>query len=381
MRNRTQTQQGSSQRPEDTAPREAYYLATQWQLMAWKFRRHRLAIAGMIVLGVSYLLAFFCEFVAPYDILHRYPNAVTAPPQVVRFFHQGRFSLRPFVYGLRSSVDMQTFQRVYVTDKTQQYPIRFLVRGDEYRFWGIFRARLHLFGVDEEDQGVFLFGTDALGRDLFSRTLYAARVSLTIGLVGVFLSLIIGVSLGGISGYYGGRVDDVIQRLIEFLRSIPTIPLWMGLSAALPVDWPVMRVYFFITIILSIVGWTGVARVVRGRIISLRNEDFVLAARVAGCTDGYIIGAHLVPSFLSYIIVSVTLAIPQMILGETALSFLGLGLRPPAVSWGVLLRDAQNMRTVAIYPWLMIPALAVIITVLAFNFLGDGLRDAADPYK
>ena len=368
-------------RKQDATQQEAYYLATQWQLMGWKFLRHRLAIGGLVALGILYLLAFFCEIVAPYDILHRHPDYVNAPPQRVRFFDQGRLQLRPFVYGYTGRIDMATFQRVYVPDTAKKFPLYLFVRGDEYRFWGLAPGRLHLFGVKGGDDGVFLLGTDALGRDLLSRVLYAARVSLTIGLVGVFLSLVVGISLGGISGYYGGRVDDAIQRLIEFLRSIPTIPLWMGLSAALPVDWPVMRTYFFITIILSIVGWTGVARVVRGRIISLRGEDFVLAARVAGGKDGYIIRAHLVPSFLSYIIVEVTLAIPNMILGETGLSFLGLGLRPPAVSWGVLLRDAQNMRTVAIYPWLMIPALFVIVTVLAFNFLGDGLRDAADPYR
>jgi peptide/nickel transport system permease protein len=363
------------------AGQEAYFLATQWQLMGWKFRRHKLAVIGLGVLGVLYLLAFFCEVVAPYDTLHRHPQYVSAPPQRIRFFDRGHFQPRPFVYGYTSQIDMKTFQRVYVADPGRKFPLYFFVRGDEYAFWGLLKGRLHLFGVKGQGEGVFLFGTDALGRDLFSRSLYGARVSLTIGLVGVALSLVIGISLGGISGYYGGRVDDVIQRLIEFLRSIPTIPLWMGLSAALPIDWPIMRTYFFITIILSIVGWTGVARVVRSRIIALRGEDFVIAARVAGATDAHIIGAHLVPSFLSYIIVSVTLAIPNMILGETSLSFLGLGLRPPAVSWGVLLRDAQNMRTVAIYPWLMIPALLVILTVLAFNFVGDGLRDAADPYK
>jgi peptide/nickel transport system permease protein len=370
-----------SLKEQSESQQERYYVATQWQLMGRKFRRHKLAIVGAAVLAVFYLGAFFCEVLAPYDILRRFPDHVTAPPQRIRFFDQGRFQLRPFVYGYTSTLDTSTFQRVYTVDPSKKYPIRFFVTGDEYEFWGLFRARLHLFGVRGEGAGVFLLGTDGLGRDVFSRLVYAARVSLTIGLVGVFLSLVIGISLGGISGFYGGAVDDIIQRLIEFLRSIPTIPLWMGLSAALPVDWPVMRTYFAITIILSIVGWTGVARVVRGKIISLREEDFVLASKIAGAKDGYIVRNHLVPSFLSYIIVSITLAIPNMILGETALSFLGLGLRPPAVSWGVLLQDAQNMRTVAVHPWLLLPALFVIITVLAFNFLGDGLRDAADPYR
>ncbi len=360
---------------------ESYYVATQWQLMGRKFRRHKVALVALVVLAVMYTLALLCEIVAPYDILRRFPQSVTAPPQRVRFFADDGFHLRPFVYGTKSELDMRTFQRVHKPDPSRRYPVYFFVEGDPYMLWGLFPARLHLFGLKEPGQGIFVFGTDALGRDLFSRVVHAARASLTIGLVGVFLSLIIGVALGGISGYYGGVVDDLIQRLIEFLRSIPTIPLWLGLSAALPIDWPVMRVYFAITIILSIVGWTGVARVVRGKIISLRDEDFVMAARIAGAGDWQIVQRHLVPSFLSYIIVSVTLAIPGMILGETALSFLGLGLRPPAVSWGVLLQDAQNMRSVAVTPWLVLPAVFVIITVLAFNFLGDGLRDAADPYR
>lgn len=370
-----------SARKTGTRHNEAYYVATQWQLMRWKFKRHKLAIIGGIVLGMLYILAFFCEFFAPYDVASRFPKHPTAPPMRIRFFDQGKFQLRPFVYGYDAEVDMETFLRIYEPVPAKKYPLYFFVRGDEYRLWGLFPSRVHFFGAKGEDHMMFLFGTDAIGRDLFSRILYAARISLTIGLVGVTLSLVIGVTLGGVSGFYGGRIDDIIQRLIEFLRSIPTIPLWLGLSAALPGDWQVMRIYFFITIILSIVGWTGVARVVRGKIISLRGEDFVIAAKVSGARDIHTIKDHLIPSFLSYIIVSVTLAIPGMILGETALSFLGLGLRPPAVSWGVLLQDAQNMRTVAVYPWLMIPALSVIITVLAFNFLGDGLRDAADPYK
>jgi len=362
-----------------TSLEEKFFVASQWQLMWWKFKRHKLALTGASILIIFYLLAIFCEFFAPYGIYKRYSEYVFCPPQRVHFFGEEGFHLRPFIYGFKKKLDLRTFQRVYTVDKTKNYPIYLFVHGHKYRLWSLFEVDLHLFGLKERHT-MFLFGTDSLGRDLFSRNLYAARISLSIGLIGVFLSFVIGLTLGGISGYYGGVVDDVVQRAIEFLLSIPTIPLWMGLSAALPPEWSPIKIYFGITIILSVVGWTTLARIVRGKLLTLREEDFAMAAIVAGATDKRIIIKHLLPSFLSYIVVAVTLSIPGMILGETSLSFLGLGLRPPVVSWGVLLKEAQNMRTVVLHPWLFIPAISVIITVLAFNFLGDGLRDAADPY-
>jgi peptide/nickel transport system permease protein len=286
------------------------------------------------------------------------------------------------VYGLQSERDPETLRVTYSEDKTTVYPIRFFVQGDTYKFWGLWETDVHLFGLGPEgkDATLFLLGADRLGRDMLSRVVYGSRISMSIGLVGVFLSLFLGILLGGISGYYGGSIDILIQRVIEFLRGIPRIPLWMSLAAALPPHWPPTNVYFSITLILSLIGWTGMARVVRGRFLALREEDFVMAARLAGSNELRVILRHMVPSFLSYIIASMTLSIPGMILSETSLSFLGLGLRPPAISWGVLLQEGQNVQTVALAPWLLLPGVAVIIVVLCFNFLGDGLRDAADPY-
>jgi len=359
---------------------EKFYIASQWQLMWRKVRKHKLAIFGGTLLFIFYLGAIFCEFISPYNAYKYTEEYIYCPPQKIHFFDEGGFHFRPFVYGLKKDIDLVNFRRIYTINKNEKYPIYFFVHGDEYKLWNLFPMDIHLFGV-KEPEVIFLFGTDKLGRDLFSRNIYAARISLSIGLIGVALSFILGCALGGISGYYGGSTDMIIQRVIEFLISMPTIPLWMALSVALPPRWSPIKVYFGITIILSIVGWCNLARVVRGKFLELREEDFAMAAKIAGASEGRVIVRHLLPSFLSYLIVSITLAIPNMILGETALSFLGIGLRPPVVSWGTLLQDAQNVRTVALHPWLLIPGLFVVITVLAFNFLGDGLRDAVDPYK
>ncbi|HPO82489.1 MAG TPA: ABC transporter permease [bacterium] len=357
---------------------EEIWLASQWKLIWWKFRRHKLAIFSLCVIILLYILVLFCEFIAPYEPWRRFEDYKNAPPQIINIYSKEGGLQRPFVYGMKQEFNMETFRRTFVKDTTEKYYLHFFVRGDPYKLWGLFPGNIHLFGSEEGP--VFLFGTDELGRDLFSRVVYGARISLTIGLVGVFISFLLGIILGGISGYLGGTFDEIIQRTIDFLMSIPSIPLWMALSAAVPRDWPVTKTYFTITIILSIIGWCGLARVVRGKLLSLREEDFTMAARLAGASEWRIITRHLLPSFTSHLIVSITLSIPGMILGETSLSFLGLGLQPPAISWGVLLQDAQQVIAVAHYPWRLIPALFVIITVLTFNFLGDGLRDAADPY-
>jgi len=355
-------------------------ILSYWQLIWGQFKKHRLAVGAAIILIIFYFTALFCEFIAPYDPHHRFSDRQYVPPQRLHFFdEEGKFHFRPFVYGIKDEFNPETWRYTFSPVEEEKFSLGLFVRGDEYKFWNLFKTDIRLFGVKEGT--IFLFGTDKFGRDLFSRNLYAARISLSIGLVGVAFSFILGCVLGGISGYFGGTADMVIQRVIEFLISIPTIPLWMALSAGLPPYWSSIKVYFGITIILSVVGWCGLARVVRGKLISLREEDFAMAAKIAGATDGKIIVRHLLPSFLSYLIVNLTLAIPRMILGETALSFLGLGIRPPAVSWGTLLQDAQAVQTVVIYPWLLFPGLFVIVTVLTFNFLGDGLRDAADPYK
>ena len=351
--------------------------------MWWRFRKHKVAMIGGVVIILFYLAALFAQFLAYSSPYFSEAQRSLLPPQPIYFFDDGKFS--PYVYGLVGKRDPATFKRVYVPDPTIKVPIVLFAHGFPYTFLGVIETDIHLIGVPEDsvmtaEESIFLLGTDQLGRDLFSRLMIATRVSLSIGLVGVALSLFLGVLLGGISGLYGGVVDTVIQRVIEITRSIPTIPLWMGLAAALPNDWNVFQVYFAITIIISLIGWTVLARVVRGRFLALREEDFVTAAELAGASQMRIIMRHMVPSFYSHIIAATTLALPAMIISETALSFLGLGLRPPAISWGVLLQDAQNIQTIAISPWLLAAAIPVIIAILAFNFLGDGLRDAADPY-
>ena len=366
-------------RPED-ARNERYYTASQWQLAWRKFRRHKLAIIGGSILGLFYLFAIFAGFFSTNDIHEQYLDRINAPPQRVRIFAPGNGLVGPFVHAYESARDPVTLRKTYVEDTSVRFPLRVFARGHDYRLLGLIRTDVHLLGVGD-DGYLHLFGTDKLGRDMWSRNIHAARISLTIGLVGVTLSFVLGCLLGGLSGFLGGRVDVVIQRLIELIISIPQIPLWMGLSAALPKKWPTTAIYFGLTIVLSVVGWVEVARVVRGRVLASREEDYTMAARIAGATDLQTIRRHMLPSMFSYLIVRVTLAVPFMILGETALSFLGLGMQAPAVSWGVLLQNAQNFRTIALHPWLLIPALFVIVTVLAFNFVGDGLRDAADPYR
>ncbi len=359
-------------------------IATPRQLMWWKFRKHRIAVISTIALIFMYLMATFAGFLSPYD-----PNAYNAsykfvPPMVFGLVDgEGNFTGRPGVYGLTQSRDPETLRITYETDYSRWYPLHFFVQGESYQFLHFFELDLHLFGLGEEAEGlpVFLMGSDRLGRDMFSRVTYGSQVSLTIGLVSVFLSLILGIVLGGISGYYGGIADTIIQRIIEFIRSVPSLPLWMALSAALPPEMSQEERYFGITVILSVIGWTSLGRQVRGRFLALRTDDFVLSARLSGASDLRIILRHMVPSFTSHIIASLTLSIPGIILAETALSFLGLGLRQPAISWGVLLQEAQNIRTVALAPWLLLPGISVIVAVLAFNFLGDGLRDAADPFS
>jgi len=356
------------------------YTASQWQLMWWKFRKHRVAVWSATILLVLYLTAIFCEFLAPYSLSFQDTSYTYAPPQRLHFSSEDGLDFWPFVYGLKGQRDPETLQKSYQEDPTQKYPIRLLAKGQTYRFWGLFKMDRHLIGVDSGGT-LFLLGTDSMGRDLLSRIIYGSRVSLTIGLLGVSLSFILGLSIGAISGYSGGWVDNLIQRMIEILRSFPQIPLWLALSAALPSSWSSLQIYLGITVVLSIIGWTGLARQVRGKILSLREEDFATAALLVGASQTRIMWRHLLPSFMSHIIVSLTLAIPGMIIGETSLSFLGLGLRPPITSWGVLLKEAQNIQTVAFYPWLLSPAVFVILTVLVFNFMGDGLRDAADPYE
>jgi peptide/nickel transport system permease protein len=353
-------------------------VASQWQLMWWKFRKNRLAVLGLIIGVLFYLLPIFAEFVAPRGAEYLKPDYVFAPPQPIHFFSEGRF--QPFVYALKFERDPRSLKKVWVLDKEARVPVGLFVKGDSYKLLGFIPADRHLFGPIDKEQPFYLMGADKNGRDLFSRMIYAARISLTVGLVGVFLQLVIGVIIGGISGLFGGVTDVVIQRLIEIVNSIPSLPLMMAFAAIVPPGTSPVQVYMIVTLILALLTWTGMARVVRGRFLALREEDFILAARLDGVRPSRLIAKHMLPSFLSHIIASITIAIPYMILSETALSFLGVGLRPPTVSWGVMLRDAQQIATLANYPWLLWPAAAVILFVIAMNFLGNGLRDAADPY-
>jgi peptide/nickel transport system permease protein len=361
---------------EDKVP-ETEYGQSQWRLILKKFLRNRAAIVGGVIIGIYYLVAVFAGFIAPYGLTTRARDNIHMPPQRIRFVHEGSLH-RPFVYGMERTLD-ENYRLTFEADTERVYPIRLLVRGDEYKLFGLFRTDVHLFGL-EEGGVLALLGTDRQGRDVFSRIVLGSQVSLSIGLVGVIFSLVLGTVLGIVSGYFGKWVDDVIQRIIELIRSFPSISLWMALSAAVPQDWSVLQTYFAITIILSLIGWTWLARQLRGSVLALRNVDYVLAARLSGASHRWIIFRHLIPATAGHIIVVSTLSMPAMILAETSLSFLGLGLRPPVTSWGVLIQEAQNFQTIAHYPWLFLPAAFMAVAILAFSYLGDGLRDAIDPY-
>ena len=356
---------------------EDIFIATQWTLMWRKFRKHKLAMFGTIVVALFYLIAIFSEPIATQDPLKRDTDFIHMPPQTIHWLGPNGFG--PYVFGTKLTEDPDTWKKIYTEDPAVVIPVSFFVKGDPYQLWGLIPADIHLFGVKE---GAFYpLGSDDSGRDMFSRIIFGIRISMSIGLLGVAFTFILGSVLGAISGYYGGPIDFAIQRIIEFILSMPAIPLWMTLSAALPKDWPSTQVYFMISIILSLIGWCGLARVVRGKMLEIREEDYISAAKLAGASDMHVIFDHMLPGFISYLIVNLTLSIPSMILAETSLSFLGIGLRPPAISLGVLLQQAQNVRTIALQPWLMLPGVVIFIIVLAFNFMGDGLRDAADPYK
>jgi peptide/nickel transport system permease protein len=362
-----------------TEEQSRVYQASQMRLMWWKFKKHRLALYSLYFLGFLYAIIAIVELLAPYNLHTRNVDFIHSPPQRVHFFHDGSF-VGPFVYGRTMTLDMDTLRRIYTDDVNKVEPIRFFCSGDSYRFWGLFEANKHLV-CPAKDGELFLLGSDRLGRDVLSRILYGARISLTIGLLGITMSFVLGIVIGGLAGYHGGVFDLIVQRVIEVLQSIPSIPLWMALAAIMPVTWSPILIYLGITAILGMLDWTGLARAVRSKLLALREEDYVLAAQLMGAGSSRVIGRHLVPGFMSHLIATATMSIPGMILGETALSFLGLGLRPPITSWGILLTEARSVSVIAFYPWLLFPTIPVILVILAFNFLGDGLRDAADPYK
>ncbi len=362
-----------------TAAQRDLYFASQWRLMWRKFRRHRLAVVAGGLLLALYLVAMFCEVIAPYNQTTRNTEYIRSPPQAIHLFHEGKF-IGPFVYGQNYLLNMERLTREYTADPSKVFPIRFFCQGDEYEFWGLFETRFHL-ACPAEGGTLFLLGTDRLGRDMLSRIVYGTRISLTIGLLGISVSFTLGIIIGGLAGYFGGTFDMLVQRTIEIVQSLPHIPLWLALSSVMPPNWSPVLVYFGITVILGLMDWTGLARAVRSKLLSLREDDYVVAAQLMGAGTGRIVFRHMVPGFMSHLIATATITIPSMILGETALSFLGLGLRAPITSWGVMLNEAQNINVVALYPWLMLPVVPVVIVILAFNFLGDGLRDAADPYS
>ena len=360
---------------------EEVFRATPWQLMWWRFSAHRLALISAVVLIVAYLVVIFAEFCAPYGPRTRDAAHILAPPTIPRFIDaQGKFHLRPFVYPQIQQRDKVTLRRFFVPDTSRPEPVRFFVRGEEYTMLWLIKSNIHLFGTDDPDARVLLLGTDKMGRDLLSRIIFGGRLSMSIGLLGIVISFGLGVLIGGVSGYFGGWIDTLIQRVIEIFIMLPKLPLWMGLSVALPADWSVEKRYFGIVIVLSLMGWPGLARTVRGKFMSVKAEDFVMAAELDGAGPLRIIRKYLMPSFLSHIIAAMSLRVPGMILGETSLSFIGLGLQAPAISWGVLLKDAMAFRVLAHAPWLLFPCAFIILCVLAFNFVGDGMRDAADPY-
>jgi len=361
-----------------TKEEEAYYMASGRKLMWWKFKKHKIALVALPIILLLYLGAAFAEFLSPVTADKTHSDYKNCPPQSIRIYDENEGFCAPFVYGLNRTTDLATFTRVYEADKSLRYPVKFFSHGEPYKLWGLIPGDIHLFSCDGP---MFLIGTDGLGRDMLSRVIYGSRISLSIGLAGVVFTFVFGLLLGGISGYVGGWVDSLIQRLIELLMCIPPIPLWMTLAASLPRDWSTTKTYLGIVVVMSLVNWTGLARVVRGMILAYRGEDFVLAARISGAKGSYIMGRHLLPTMTSFIIVHLTMAIPGSIVAETLLSFLGLGLRPPVVSWGVIMQNANNLPTIAGQPWLLLPLAWLVLASLCFNFVGDGLRDAADPYK
>jgi peptide/nickel transport system permease protein len=359
---------------------QAAHLPSIRRLMWLRFKRNRLAVIGGVFLLIMYAMAIFADPLAPYSVNTTHDRFVSAPPNGLRFVDtEGTFHLQPFVYGMEPAIDRQTFRKTFKLKTDEQYPIHFFGRGEPYQLWGLFATDIHLLTVDAPGK-ILLLGTDELGRDLFSRVLFGARISLSVGLIGVFLTLIFGSLVGVMTGYFGGRIDNVFQRLIEVLMAFPQLPLWLSLASIVPPTWSSIQVYFAISIVLSILNWGALARQVRGMVYALRSEDYVTAARYTNCSNWRIIWRHLLPNTFSHILVIATLSIPGMILGETALSFLGLGIRPPMTSWGLLLNEAQNTRVLLQQPWLLTPAIFVIATIISFNFLGDGLRDAADPF-